>query len=275
MKKLLVFVLLPLLIFLGIKFARFFSKSVWDGKNRINLVLIGEKPALFSLNPPQKEGLFFFLPPETFIEVAHGYGQYRIGAIPKLGELEGYGGGRLLGESVENTLEIPIDGFLSTPGFSQDNIKRFLLASFKFSLKKGETNLSKWDLLRLWWQVEKTRREKIISSDWEKITPSLFKDSKIRQENYSLAVLNATSHLGLASKAARLIENIGGRVIKIGETENKEGAVESKKELKESYTVKKLEKIFNYQWREKTGEDFGADIVLVVDENYWKKVGGK
>ncbi|MGB9707111.1 MAG: hypothetical protein ACPLXP_03505, partial [Microgenomates group bacterium] len=114
MKKLVVIIFLILLGSFGYVL---FSKSVWDGKNRINLVFANHKIFIFSLNPPEKEAVVLLLPPQTFVEVTHGYGQYKAESVYQLGEMENHRGGELLAGSLQESLGIPIDAYVSISNF--------------------------------------------------------------------------------------------------------------------------------------------------------------
>jgi hypothetical protein len=304
--------------FIGFVSYNFFSKNTWDGKNRINLVFVGQEVFIFSLNPWERTAILLSFPSETFIEVIHGYGQYRLEAVYQLGQIENHRGGELLAGSLQENLGIPIDGFAVISNFqfpiSKDKPKDYILAAFRLLLKGGETNLTKWDLARLSWQIRKIRQDKIMVIEAEegsvleqilladgtkglkidtekakKLAESFFKDSKIRQEDLTIAVLNSTEHFGLAERVSRIIENIGGRVIEIGNTENSkfpahpadgqvpnsECEIRSKKLLKKSYTVKKLMKIFSCQRGGGDLENYRAEVVLILGEDYWKKLEEK
>jgi len=70
----------------------------------------------------------------------------------------------------------------------------------------------------------------------------------------------------LAKKAARLISNSGGRVVEIGDWEQKMAGCElrgEKSKLK-TYTSQKLEKVFNCQWRSEDLAGHRADLVIIL-----------
>jgi len=304
MKKLLILVFLLFFLVAGYRVYLSFSKSVWDGKNRINLVFCQPQIFIFSLNDPEQEAVVLFLPSQTFIEVIHGYGQYRAEAVYQLGEIENHRGGELLADSLQESLGIPVDGFAAISNFqfpiSKDKPKDGILAAFRLLLKGGQTNLTKWDLLRLWWEFRKIRQDKVVVVELEKtgvlaktilpdgsegfeiepektekIAQEILKDQKIRQEDLTIAILNGTSHSGLAEKGARIIKNIGGRVVEMGNTENGKCQIRGEKKFKKSYTVKKLMEIFRCQWG---GEDLGshrAEVILILGEDYWKRLTEK
>jgi len=315
MRKLRVLIFIVLLGVLAIFSGKNFFQRAWDGKNRINIVVITSRVFIFSLDPSEKRGVILSFPQKTFLEAIHGYGDYSLEAIYKLGEQEGYGGGGFLAESIQENLGIPIDAYVLISdsellrGKTELNSKPkdFILRCFKESLRNGRTNLTRKDLLLLWFKTRKVRRDKINLIDLEKIdttekitfpdgtesfkinpqkfkkiAPEFFKDPKIRQENLEIAVLNSTSYPGLATRAASLIENIGGRVVGVGEFENEKlkmknekCQIRSKKEFKKSYTLEKLVKVFGCRWQEESLGGYRGDLVLIIGEGYWKKLKEK
>lgn len=299
-KRLFLVIFLIIAIGLGWKTDRVLSKNVWDGQNRLNLVFRfqGSSPLIMSFSP--ETSTILIIPANAFIEVTHGYGPYRAESIYQLGELEKKLGGELLAESVQEYLGIPVDGYIinSNVKTQMSELKEGLMEIFRNSLKGGgKTNLTKWDLLRLWWKIRGVREDKIniidlkeasaseeiILSDGtkaikidperlERILSQFFVDEKIRQETLTIAVLNGTNHLGLANKGARLIGNMGGRVIGVGDVESSRCEARSEKKYKNSYTVKKLIRVFDCEWGGENLENQRADVVLILGEQYWQKL---
>jgi len=307
MRKLRFLIFIILLITLVILGGKNFSPGVWDRENKINIVFINQGSFVFSFDPQEERGIILSLPPKTFIETIHGYGDYPLESIYKLGEQEGRGGGEFFASSLQENLRVPIDNYALISEIKEINLnsepREFILACFRnLFLGKGKTNLKKGDVFFLWLKFKKVRQDKISLIDLEKVditekivfpdgTEGLkidpqkfkkvaldfFKDSQIRQENLEIAVLNSTSYSGLATRVADLIENIGGRVVEVGEIRNVKSQmlnlkceIRSKKELKKSYTSRKLEKVFGCQWQEEEGEGYRGDLTLIVSEGYWK-----
>jgi hypothetical protein len=297
---------LKIWLFLGVIFLvyggyRFFSKSIWDGRSRLNLILGGEQVKVFSLNPQERSMILLTFPPNTFLKVVYGYGDYPVESIYNLGRLGEHRGEELLQASFQENLEVPIDGYLwkQKGNLSFKNLLNQALFSHQVL-----TNLNKWDVLRLWWQVRGIRpgsaglvevdlekagvlSEVVLADesrgfqiDAEKISLTLekyFKDEKLRQEDIPLAILNGTRHSALAAKAKRLVNHLGGRVVEVGEWEEQISGCQLRaaRSKLQSFTFLKLQKIFNCQW---AGEDLGnhyAEIILILGEDYWEKINGK
>ena len=283
---------------------------IFNGKNKINIAFINQKPFVFSFDPQEKKAIILSLPPKTFIETIHGYGNYPLESIYKLGEQESLDGGEFFASSLQENLRVPIDGYalISKEANLASKPRDFILGCFRnLFLGRGKTNLKKGDIVSLWFKFKKVRQDKISIIDLEKlditekiilpdgtegfkinsqkfkkVALEFFKDPQIRQENLEIAVLNSTSYSGLATRMADLIENIGGRVVEVGEIKNSKFQIpnskcelRSKKELKKSYTLRKLEKVFDCQWQEEETGDYRGDLVLIVGEGYWKMLKEK
>jgi len=293
-----------ILLIVGLAFEglQIFRHSLWDGKTRINFVLAGEETSLVSFGPTEEELVNLAIPAGTQIEVTHGYGKYRIEAVWKLGKQEKRK--ELLVESLQENFGVPVEGWIYTTesrGQRTDTREELLSDIRKQILGKGETNLSKWDLVRLWWQVKKVRFDRAKSVDLSKISvlissaspdgtqiweidkssldaylARLVSEPKIREENLAVEVLNGTTHSGLAEQGARIISNIGGEVSWVGNSDIKyqKSNIKSRKEQKNSFTVQQIMKIFNAEWEEKE-EEGRAEITLILGEDYWQKLNQK
>jgi len=275
-------------------------KSVWDGKNRINFVLSGDEVVLISFAPEEPSLALLPLPKGLQIDVIYGYGKYRVEAVSSLGELEKKD--NLLPASLQENFGVPVEGWMiSSSKFKvkSSKLKEEILDELKRQMwGRGKTNLNRWDLLRLWWGIRKLRPGDIGVLDLEKsnmiLTVALpdkttvfgvdfdqldlkiqkfFGDSLLKKENLSIEVLNGTSHRGLAERAARLLTNIGGRVVWVGNSELQIAncRLQIEKNKKRAYTVKKISKIFNCQLEEKK-EEGRAEITLTLGEDYWQKL---
>jgi len=302
-------IVLVLLIGIGFKIYRSIAKSVWDGQSQLNLAInpsIADQPVLIAaFNPEEKSLNVLLIPPRTFIETIHGYGPYRVESIYRLGELNKKGG-ELFQGSLQEYLGIPVDAFASISNFEfpiSNETKNSLSELLVGLLKSGKTNLTKWDVIRLWWSLRNIRQDKVNLVDLgqtsasqevdlldgtkankidterlELIMSQFFVDKKLKQEDLTVAVLNGTNHAGLANKVATLIKNIGGQVMTVGDTENGQGEslrqcqIKSEKKYKNSYTVRKLSHVFDCQWEGEPMAEQRANLVLIVGKSYWEKL---
>ncbi len=308
----LVLLLIFLLVLTGVvfKISRLLVKSVWDGQSQLNLALnpplAGQPVLIAAFNPEEKLVNILLIPAGTFIETIHGYGPCRVESVYRLGELNKKGG-ELFQGSLETYLGLPIEAYasLSKGEVEPLKVKSGLVEMLGDLLKgEGETNLTKWDLVRLWWNLRNLRQDKISLVDLgqtsasqevdlpdgtkankidterlESIMSQFFVDKKIKQEDLTVAVLNGTNHAGLANQVATLIKNIGSQVVAVGDMENGEWRMEngecqikSEKKYKNTYTVRKLSHIFGCQWRGEPMTDQRANLVLIVGQSYWEKL---
>jgi len=307
----LVLLLIFLLVLTGVifKISRLLVKSVWDGQSQLNLALnpslAGQPVLIAAFNPEEKSVNILLIPAGTFIETIHSFGPCRAESIYRLGELNKKGG-ELLSGSLQEYLGIPVEVYASKLKVKSEKlkVKSGLVEMFGDLLKgEGETNLTRWDLVRLWLTLRSIRQDKVSLIDLgqtsasqevdlldgtkankidterlESIMSQFFVDKKLKQEDLTVAVLNGTNHAGLANKVATLIKNIGGQVMTIGDTENGQGEslqqcqIKSEKKYKNSYTVRKLSHVFDCQWEGEPMAEQRANLVLIVGKSYWEKL---
>lgn len=291
------------LFLLGASFKaiKIYRESIWQGEERISLVVSCQPLAVFSYSSYEPDLVSVLAPEDTQIEAIYGYGKYKLSSIPKLENLEKR---RLLAESVEQALGVPIEGFIAYKdcriGKETDLKDLFLKSISSAFLGKGETNLSRWDLVRLFLAARDVKKSSVRRLDlevlgvleevtlpdgsqvWE-ISPEKFdlklkehfRDEKARREGLAVEVLNGTDHPGLAEGAARILVSMGLKVVGVGNAPEKRqscvllGSGESKK----SYTAKRLRRIFGCKFYEEAPER--ADLSLILGEAYWQKLKEK
>ena len=251
---------------------------------RTNIILLSKPLTVISLEP-KRNLIFLRLPDNLYLEVPPDLGKYRLSSVYRLGGLEGRGE-ELLKAALEDYLAVPIDGWVKAPDFS-------------LFLTKRETNFSKLNLIKIWWSMKRLRIDKIKSIDldqtnvlkkevladgsevWDteffrldSLVKKYFSDSRMEKEGIKVEIRNGTKHLGLANKLARLITNLGGSVVAIGNSSIKHQASSikyKKKSLGKSYTLRKLEKILAVKAELEMTEESRADLLIVVGEDYFKR----
>lgn len=261
---------------------KFFQKSVFRRLSRVNFVLIGadRNPLVFSFE--EKGGFILKLDPREKIVLSYGFGEYEIGKVFALGELEKKGG-LLLGSSLENYLSAPIFGFFSDDKIDLENFnnkpKMFFSRIFLRAIfKNNKTNLGITDLFFLFLRSMALDSFKLKTIGDQQNLKELFKDSQLRKEAYPIEVFNATDHFGLAQKTGSFLERSGALVIRIMDSDKKENLcqVSSDVNLKESYTWFWLQKVFADCSFKIVNENSGrARFSLVIGENEWKKLNEK
>jgi hypothetical protein len=272
------------------------KQSIWDGEHQLNIVIDAQPVILVSFEPVRDPPLnILTIPEQTQIEIVHDFGFYRLESVTGLAGYEGRIGGQLLAESLSEYLGIPQEAYISELDIKQADNKNptsFISETIWNLLRgHGRTNLSKWDLVRLLWQIKLRHLDRsslinlcdddvcyketlidgseVIKINLEKadrITDDYFKDNLICQESLTISVLNQTSSVGLANTAARMITKIGGRVIQIGEEKDTgiKCILRTNPRLFKSYTLKRLKRIFGCQLQIGEINSQRADIVLIV-----------
>lgn len=296
-------------LFFGGRAAGIFRSSVWDGQNRVNLIVDAENIYLISFNPEEKNLLVVEAPPNTYVEAPYGFGFYPFGTIYDLGEIEKRGG-EVLTSTAQEFFATPIDRWLKIQSGEFEikdgqSAKKDILGLFQKNFNPLEkeralrTNLTIFDTARIWWKVREVRFDKItyfnlresdVLSDFalsegtsakkpnlaslDHLLASFLIDGKIREESFKIEVLNSTDREGLGSRVARLITNLGGTVITLGNQENKldHCLIKFKKEDSGKKTIQRLKRIFSCQVEEGDLSGSRADLIFVIGEDYWQKL---
>lgn len=229
------------------------KKYTWDGKFSINIVIQTNTTHLFNFNPAEQKVTLISIPDEAYLDASSGFGKWMLGSINDVGESSKKGMGSILMKtSLSLLFGIPIDGYIR---FDRKIDMKDLIELIRQSPFSGlglvsdmSSDLTPVELLRLKFGLMKVRFDKIIYLDlvnlavfdMEKLPDGTkvlvsdpvkldsiltnFVDSKIREENLSIAVFNATDYPQLAQKAKRMVTNLGGNVIiisnypKVGKT---------------------------------------------------------
>lgn len=154
-------------------------------------------------------------------------------------------------------------------GAGKIDLRRLFWQAFRNRLK---TDLSKYDLFLLLIKDFRLKNDRIKMIEGKPELAKSFKDSRVRSESLSVAVVNSTKHIGLAQFASTLIENCGGRVIKVADSEeNILGCRVVTRENNRSYTRTWLSLVFGCE-EQYAPNDGRADLTLILGEEYWKKI---
>jgi hypothetical protein len=291
-----------ILALLFVKLIIVFKNSLWDGAERINFVVNGKNTSLVSFEPTEKTLTFLEIPNNTLLEVTHGYGEYQLSAIARLGDLEKRK--NLLSETLQENLALPVSGYIQDLGVqendvnSRNNLNDILIEGL---VGKNQTNLSSWDILRLWWQIRTVKETDVLIFNLEKrdllTAKTLAEKTKVfsldtpifdlkmqnllpilalKKDNLTIEILNSTGVPGLADKTARILNNIGTRVVSTGnmETEIQKSLLKGNKNLKNTKTVEIVKKLFNCDWQD-TDESGRADLTLIIGHDYFEKLQEK
>lgn len=302
-----------LLCFLTGKLIFSYQKRIWQ-QGRFNFVLVDDAVFVFSLCQRDKSLNVVKIPENTYLEVTSGFGLYRVGAVYPLGQLEGRGG-PLLMETIQEFLGVPIEAYtnisskLKAQSAKLDkekivDLKRKVISwqiflkprkTLRFLKRDLETNLTFWDLAKIWWQLKKVNPAKLYYLDLDQrgtlidfslpdggigkkgdpllldsLLVQFFFEPQVREEKISIQVLNGTDYPGLARQASRIITNLGVKVAEMAKTEERVERCQLRgtgKELK-SFTFQKIQKIFDCQVIRQETEG----LKLIIGEDYKKKL---
>lgn len=218
----------------------------WDGVSTLNLAVRADKVYLLSFNP-QKEAIFIVeVPDETYLTLPLGFGRWPVSSVYGLGEAEKPPvGGVLLRETLSASFGIPVNSYIVIEGQKRERPFREVLEAVKKSpfegldlIRQSKTDLNIMEYGKLWWGIRGVRFDKVQSVDLGQVPITTWfllpdesrslaldeakfdlfiqgklEDSKLKEEGFSVGIYNATEHFQLAEQAARMVANMGGRVI--------------------------------------------------------------
>lgn len=293
------FLFFLLVIFSGIKFFRMNNNSLYDTKNNFNLAL-EDQQNLYVISFHQQSGLLNILqiPGNIYVPMAKGFGEYPLSSVWGLGEMEPYGGGWLLQLSAQNFLNVPISGWAKVNSQNQNKVTKKTVTNWLVGLlRHNQSNLTRFDILRLLWLVNGLKTSQIIvyqldqtqaseavdlpdgstayrvqEEYLQKLAKELFSDAQFSADGIVWAVLdNYSQYNSLAVKAAKIIHNIGGEAIPIFARDDKAGGIYcDQEEICNSYSAKLLAKTFNLPIKKQELNESRGEALIVLDQNFWE-----
>lgn len=243
----------------------------WDGNRRLNLIVEADNLYLLSFDP-DKEMVIVKIPENTYLYLPFSFGRWPARSIYSLGQSERPPiGGLLLERTGEYSFGLPIDGVWAINGDKSFNgvverLRQNPLNVFSV-LNESKTGLTSWEFFKFTWAIKGVRTDKVKNLDlgqsnftsWELLADgsrvlslnqlaldewsrNQLSDAQIKDESLTVGIFNATDHPQLAERAARVVTNIGGRVILTTNsgTRLKSSVVTGRK----SYTLNRLGEIF-------------------------------
>lgn len=268
-----------------------FSSSTMGKFDRYNLVVGQDEANLVSVDLLAKSAVIVRLPSDLFMtEVAHGYGQYKIGSVFAAGQMDGRGG-QTLTATVQEYLGVPIEGYVIAQSFF-DPKGYFLSPNFLLNSNSNISILDKLKLALIWYGV---RFDKINTFDLAKYDSTLvladgskasvldkmevdsvlngvFAEDKIQTENLRVEVFNSTKTAGLGARAVRLLSNIGMSVINVDSVVDPITTcqIQADKEVLTSVTVARIADIYNCKISPKSDPGRAAvSVILGSDYAGW------
>ncbi len=220
-----------------------FRSSKFDSKNSFTLALVNkDRIDLLHLSPKEGKLSRLTLSNTAFLERAEDY-------------------------------QIPYESVLTAEKEISGNPKREI-ANLVLHKRSIKGNLTIVDLINLWLVSRTVPSEKIEdqsvkfndSKSVAKLAATFFQDPQILEEDVSVEVTNAAGVPGLGNKVSNYITNVGGKVVLVNTSRDKEKA--SRIYYKDpSYTVSKLSRILGIKAEKKDLSSI-SDIMVVVGEDY-------
>jgi len=289
-------VFLILIFFLAFLKIIFLVKgSLWNENYRLNLIVKqADDLVLMTLEPKEPLLTVLKIPPNLYLEVPYGYGNYQAQALSKLEAMEKKP--NLVLKTIQDNFAIYLDGQIEIEGADLSSKKETEKKILGLFFGKGKTNFSSWDILRLWWKIRSLKENEYKYLDIKKMAltttqklpdkseiylldkatfdmkiQKIFVDPVVRLENLTVEILNGTDHPGLAEKAARILNNSSLSVVSTGNTDLKadKSYVETEKKLSQTRTITLVKNILNCFWVEKRTER-RADVTLIIGEDYFQ-----
>lgn len=220
---------------------------------QVNVVIDGDPVILASWQREKDQLVVVTIPASFATQAVHGLGIYPIRSLWQLGTIAG-STGLILSQSLEELFALPIPWYIGEiPGNSSTKGLGRVEKVFSFqtlvAIVSGrvKTNLPIIKFIDLtWWRmVARSNRTieiplgaSVVTGEpqpdgtllWlvstEAVDTALgdtFEEASIRGEKLTVAVYNTTTTPGLAERAARIIDRIGGNVVRIG---NEEATIE-------------------------------------------------
>lgn len=171
--------------------------------------------------------------------------------------------------------------------------KQLLTKSYDFS-----TNLTLSEFIRFFWNVSNLRSDqvkfynpdrfsiietqilpdgsrvgKIDPDKLDKTLENVFTEKEILKEDITISIYNATHKSGVGSDIARIISNIGGRVVYVGnyDTKNKQGCIMGGNSINSnSYTKLRLSYILGCKISKDKSIGEASDLYILIGEDYIK-----
>ena len=215
---------------------------------RNSIVFIGEPIVIASWDTKRSQYVILTIPSDIRLEALHGYGSYSLASLWKLDMLEKRHGSLFLPSLVEN-FTIPIQWYSihgKGVGRTNEDIVQFVrgqlsLVSLLRSVVVRSSSLTLIDTVRVWMvtraiDASTTRvfdfRSRSIGSEmsfpdgsravqldlkmYDGIVGDVFGSVELRKDAIRLAIYNTTLMLGIGSRVARVIEQLGGYIVFVG-----------------------------------------------------------
>lgn len=297
MKKIVVLLIAALGLWQG---ARWVYGSRWDGQHRITVAVAGEKLMVVSYERRTQTAVVARVPDTLLMEATHGYGEYPARSLWGLDVQEKLEG-ELIRDGTSHLFAAMPLGYLAAEG-QTEAVAAVGNAGWKKLWGKRTSDLSIWDLGRLWWGLRGLRTDQIEVIDLEETdavnaadvpdgsrayradlqrlsaySMRWFRDEALVNDPARVLVVNTTGAAGLGALAGRVVETAGMHVVGVEDSGDKLGQTQvlvAEGKLKQRYLVQALGQFFRA--KPKVEKTIGArsEIVVKLGEDYRRRLQG-
>ncbi len=275
-----------------------FAKSKWDGKSSIAIAINTKNPAVFIYQPDPKKAVILTVGDSTLYET--GNAEKPLEKIADAAANSGKG----LTSALTHTFMAKIENYLSLQSqqtMDKDYSKKLFVnfASITTPLKLAtigwddvkETNITRLDALKLWWQLKDTRadelkladlsdktqeiiaikNQKVLGADTvslNRIIANYLENLKVVSENKKIKIQNASKNPQAANLAASFASSVGANVVETSASDYDSSKTQVIAHDKKSYTAVYLAKIFNCDINGAQNLDNDSEITVIVGSDF-------
>jgi len=279
---------------------KYFGKSRWDSKSSFVTALSTTPISLVIVQKDPKRIIFLTLDEETYLTTGDPNEP-----IVKVSSIVDKDKGAQLSKILTFAFRANIENFVT---FNKEQkidkekakkwFKDYASITTPFSILTGNlnrevknTNITRIDLLKLWWQVKgfsinnldlvdlRQFREEMLSWNNQKVLgvddvvlkqliAKYLENLKVREENFKIKISNSSEIAGAGRLAADFVSSVGGNVVEINTSPGTLDKTFLETKDKSSYTARYLANIFNCGINGAPGKGEGADITLVIGQDF-------
>jgi hypothetical protein len=247
-----------------------FSQRSWGGIERFTVIQTGnggQEIKIRSVDPETKEAVMMTIPSEMEISTVGGRGEWKIKALPRLGEKYGK---RWVADSIADFLGITYTAVAEDMGIWD----RLAWLNLTRQAQWQEVNLEETSWIKTSFYPD---GDKVLglSSVGQKKIGEMFYCSELAKQDLVISIFNTTQEVGLGSRFARAIENTGLKVATVGARAEmvNDCEVATNQEMKENGVVRWLSRTFSCAWRQEADLD-KTQVNISIGAGYVKWLSG-
>lgn len=284
-------------IFKSLSLKKYLGESWWDGKSPLVVALGSLPPAFFIFQNDPKRIVVGSFSERLYFETGS-----KAKPLEEIPTLFADKNGKELARIISLNLRVPTKNYLflrDLEKVSQDSVEArfksfaslttpFLL--FAKSLGNMETNLTRVDLFRLWWQVKGLSVDKIVMVDLSVLSEEIvfsnnqkvlgvdsklinrkikeyLEDSTFIKSDHKLKIVNGSDNLESSLLALDFVESFGLEVVSVEESSLTYASQIIARD-KDSNIAKYLAKIFDCDIKAMPDESQTHDILVILGQDF-------